>query len=70
MRAIVQDAYGSADGMRIAEIERPAIAANEVLVKVRVAGDGSGHLAFHDGPAVPIPHHGGRVSLPEESRPQ
>jgi hypothetical protein len=38
MRAIVQDAYGSADVLRIAEIDRPAIAATEVLVKVRAAG--------------------------------
>lgn len=38
MRAIVQDAYGSADVMRLAEIDRPAIAAGELLVKVRAAG--------------------------------
>jgi len=38
MRAIVQDAYGSADNLRLAEIDRPDIAANEVLVKVRAAG--------------------------------
>jgi NADPH:quinone reductase-like Zn-dependent oxidoreductase len=37
MRAIVQDAYGSADVLRIAQIDRPAIAANEVLVKVGAA---------------------------------
>jgi len=46
MRAIVQDAYGSADVLRLAEIERPDIAANEVLVEVRAAGvdRGTGHL--------------------------
>jgi NADPH:quinone reductase-like Zn-dependent oxidoreductase len=38
MRAIVQDAYGSADVLRLAEIDEPDIAANEVLVKVRAAG--------------------------------
>ena len=38
MRAIVQDAYGSADVLRLTEIERPEIAANQVLVKVRAAG--------------------------------
>ncbi len=38
MRAIVQDAYGSADVLRLAATDRPDIAANEVLVKVRAAG--------------------------------
>ena len=38
MRAIVQDVYGSADRLRLSEIERPVIAANEVLVQVRAAG--------------------------------
>ena len=46
MRAIVQDAYGSADALRLAETDKPAIAANEVLVEVRAAGvdRGTGHL--------------------------
>jgi NADPH:quinone reductase-like Zn-dependent oxidoreductase len=38
MRAIVQDAYGSSDVLRSAEIDRPEIAASEVLVKVAAAG--------------------------------
>lgn len=38
MRAIVQDTYGSADVLRLAEIDKPDITANEVLVKVRAAG--------------------------------
>jgi NADPH:quinone reductase-like Zn-dependent oxidoreductase len=38
MRAIVQDVYGSADRLRLSEIEKPVIAANEVLVQVRAAG--------------------------------
>ncbi|MGZ8583358.1 MAG: NAD(P)-dependent alcohol dehydrogenase [Actinomycetota bacterium] len=38
MRAIVQDAYGSVDVLRLAEIDVPEIAANEVLVKVHAAG--------------------------------
>ena len=37
MRAIVQDRYGSADVLRIAEIGRPAIAEDEVLVRVQAA---------------------------------
>jgi NADPH:quinone reductase-like Zn-dependent oxidoreductase len=38
MRAIVQDAYGSTDVLRLAEIDKPDIAANEVLLKVHAAG--------------------------------
>jgi NADPH:quinone reductase-like Zn-dependent oxidoreductase len=39
MRAIVQDLYGSADRLRLSsKIEKPVIAANEVLVQVRAAG--------------------------------
>ena len=38
MRAIVQDRYGSADVLRIAEIGRPEIADDEVLVRVQAAG--------------------------------
>jgi NADPH:quinone reductase-like Zn-dependent oxidoreductase len=38
MRAIVQDAYGSTEVLRLGEIDRPEIAANEVLVEVAAAG--------------------------------
>jgi NADPH:quinone reductase-like Zn-dependent oxidoreductase len=38
MRAIVQDAYGSTEVLRLGEIDRPEIAAHEVLVKVAAAG--------------------------------
>ena len=38
MRAIVQDAYGSSDVLRLADIDHPEIAGNEVLVKVAAAG--------------------------------
>jgi NADPH:quinone reductase-like Zn-dependent oxidoreductase len=38
MRAITQDVYGSADRLRLSEIEKPVIAADEVLVRVRAAG--------------------------------
>lgn len=38
MQAIVQDAYGSANVFRLAEIQRPEIAPNEVLVKVVASG--------------------------------
>jgi len=46
MQAIVQDSYGSADVLRSAQIERPVIADNEVLVRVHAAGldRGTWHL--------------------------
>ena len=46
MRAIVQDSYGSAEVLRSAQIDRPEIADNEVLVRVHAAGldRGTWHL--------------------------
>jgi len=46
MRAIVQKEYGSADVLSVAEIDRPVIEADEVLVQVRAAGldRGTWHL--------------------------
>jgi NADPH:quinone reductase-like Zn-dependent oxidoreductase len=46
MQAIVQKEYGTADVLRVAEIDRPVIGANEVLVRVRAAGldRGTWHL--------------------------
>ena len=38
MRAIVQDRYGEVDALRLERIERPEIAADEVLVRVHAAG--------------------------------
>ena len=42
MRAIVQDAYGSADVLRLASIPKPEPKANEVLIRVHAAGMDSG----------------------------
>ena len=46
MRAIVQKEYGTADVLRVVEIDRPVIEAGEVLVQVRAAGldRGTWHL--------------------------
>lgn len=46
MKAIVQDAYGSADVLQLRDIERPTPAANEVLIRVHSAGvsRGTWHL--------------------------
>jgi NADPH:quinone reductase-like Zn-dependent oxidoreductase len=38
MRAIVQDAYGSADVLHMQDIERPTMGDDEVLIRVRAAG--------------------------------
>src|SRR5438034_9156252 len=37
MMAIVQDGYGSADVLKLQEIERPVVADDRVLVRVRAA---------------------------------
>jgi NADPH:quinone reductase-like Zn-dependent oxidoreductase len=37
VRAIVQDSYGSPDGLRLREVERPVVGDDEVLVGVRAA---------------------------------
>jgi len=46
MQAILQDTYGSADVLRLARINLPEIAANEVLLRVQAAGldRGAWHL--------------------------
>ena len=46
MTAVVQDAYGSADALRLAQITTPDIAGNEVLLRVHAAGvdRGTWHL--------------------------
>ena len=38
MRAIVQDAYGTTDVLRLAQVAKPRIGEDEVLVEVRAAG--------------------------------
>jgi NADPH:quinone reductase-like Zn-dependent oxidoreductase len=56
MTAIVQDDYGTApeDVLRLAEITRPAIAEDEILVRVRRRQRGPGHLAPDGGPGYPM----------------
>jgi NADPH:quinone reductase-like Zn-dependent oxidoreductase len=38
MKAVVRDTYGSADLLRLRDVERPSVAGDEVLVRVRAAG--------------------------------
>ena len=46
MQAIIQKEYGTADVLRVAEIDRPVIEADQVLVQVQAAGldRGTWHL--------------------------
>jgi len=59
MKAIVQDAYGSPDVLRFRDIDKPAIGANDVLVRVRAAGVNPADWALVGGlPYVARPLYG------------
>jgi NADPH:quinone reductase-like Zn-dependent oxidoreductase len=53
MKAIVQDRYGTADVLRLREIDKPAVAADEVLVRVHAAGVDRG--VWHVMAGLPYP---------------
>ncbi len=53
MRAIVQDRYGSADALRVDQVERPEVQPDEVLV--RVAGAGVDRGVWHLMTGLPYP---------------
>ena len=57
MKAIVQDGYGAAPEavLRLAEVARPAIGDDEVLVRVRAASVDRGDVAPHGRPPLPDP---------------
>ena len=54
MKAIVQDTYGLTDVLELRDIDRPEIADNEVLVRVRAAGVDRGVWHLMTGLAYPI----------------
>lgn len=55
MRAIVQDAYGTADAMRFdADTERPVPGDDDVLVRVRAAGVDAGVWHLMTGTPYPV----------------
>ena len=54
MRAIVQDAYGEADVLRLERIARPVIGDDEVLVRVQAAGVDQGLWHIMAGLPYPI----------------
>jgi NADPH:quinone reductase-like Zn-dependent oxidoreductase len=53
MRAIVRDAYGSADVLQLRDIDRPVVGDDEVLVRVRAAGVDQG--VWHIMAGLPYP---------------
>ena len=69
MRAIVQDRYGSADILRIEEVEVPHVAANEVLVRVRAAGVDRGVWHLMTGLPYPIRLAGYGLRTPKTATP-
>jgi NADPH:quinone reductase-like Zn-dependent oxidoreductase len=61
MMAIVQSRYGSAEVLRLGEIDRPEIGAHDVLIRVRAAGVNPGDWAIMSGLpyiARPFPLYG------------
>ena len=49
MKAIVQDRYGSEDSLELAEVDRPSIGDDEVLVRVHAASVHVGDLMLMTG---------------------
>ena len=70
MRAVVQDVYGSADRLRLSEIDKPVPAAGEVLVQVRAAGVDRGTCHLMRGEPYLMRILGFRVPRAEEPRPR
>ena len=65
MKAIVQDTYGSADVLRLADVAMPAIGAGEVLVRVRAAGVDRGVWHIMAGLPYPVRIMGFGVRAPK-----
>ena len=53
MKAIVQDRYGPAEDLELRDLDRPEIASDEVLVRVRAAGVDRG--VWHVMTGLPYP---------------
>jgi NADPH:quinone reductase-like Zn-dependent oxidoreductase len=65
MKAIVQDTYGSTDVLQVRDIDRPAIATDEVLVHVRAAGVDRGVWHLMTGLPYPIRLAGNALRAPK-----
>ena len=59
MKAIVQDTYGSPEGLELRDIDKPEIGDGEVLVRVRAASVNPGDWAIMSGlPYIARPVYG------------
>jgi len=59
MQAMVQDTYGTAEVMQLRDIDKPAIADNEVLIRIRAAGVNPADWAVMSGlPYIARPVYG------------
>ncbi|MGQ0838470.1 NAD(P)-dependent alcohol dehydrogenase [Actinokineospora sp.] len=66
MKAIVQDVYGEADVLRLAEIDRPEIGDGEVLLRVHAAGVDRGVWHLMAGLPYPVRLAGYGVCAPKD----
>jgi len=66
MRAIVQRAYGSADQLEMAIVDRPAVAPDEVLIEVHAAGLDRGVWHLMTGTPYPIRLAGFGLTKPKQ----
>ncbi len=64
MKAIVQDGYGSADGLALRDVDQPAVAADTVLVRVRAASINAADCHMLHMPRLPRLPLGSRTPRP------
>jgi NADPH:quinone reductase-like Zn-dependent oxidoreductase len=69
MKAIVQDTYGSTDVLEFRDIDKPEIAADEVLVRVHAAGVNRGVWHLMTGLPYPIRLVGSGLRAPKTPNP-
>ena len=69
MRAIVQDTYGSADVLELREVDKPQIAAGEVLLRMRAAGVDRGVWHLMTGLPYPVRIAGSGLRSPKTTTP-
>ena len=65
MKAIARDTYGPADGLELRNIDRPEIAADEILIRVRAAGVDRGIWHVMTGLPYPVRLAGYGVRAPK-----
>ena len=69
MKAIVQDTYGPADVLELRDVDKPPIAAGEVLVRVRAAGVDRGVWHLMTGLPYPVRLAGSGLRTPKTTTP-